>query len=295
MQSTSKRVGQKPEWLKRPLPVRRAYESTRALLRGTGVHTVCEEARCPNQWDCFSQTTATFLIMGPGCTRACRFCAVTHDARPVPDLSEPAKVAETALRMGLHHVVITSVTRDDLADGGASLFARTIEEVRVRMPQATVEVLIPDFQGNRLALQRVLAAHPDVMGHNIETVPRLYPSVRPGADYARSLDILRIARTGDSSLPVKSGLMVGLGESSEEIRQTLHDLREAGCTILTLGQYLQPSTSHLPVNRYVSPEEFDKWRTTALEIGLSAVASAPLVRSSYQASHLYRAACIVEG
>jgi lipoyl synthase len=277
----------KPEWLRRRLPTGPEYERVRSLIKDGGLHTVCQEAKCPNQWECFSHQTATFLIMGSRCTRNCRFCAVEQGPSGPPDPAEPASVAEAAKRMGLRYLVITSVTRDDLSDGGAACFAETIQEVRKVLPEALIEVLIPDFQGDKEALRTVVAARPDVLNHNLETVPRLYPSVRPGAVYRRSLDLLRKAPTFDPFLPTKSGLMLGLGESAEEIRGTLGDLRDAGCTMLTLGQYLQPSKEHLAVQRYVPPQEFDHWCEAAVAMGFTRVASGPLVRSSYHAKDLY--------
>lgn len=280
----------KPEWLKRRLPSGPAYEQVRALLERCHLHTVCQEAHCPNIWECFSRGTATFLIMGPNCTRACRFCAVGH-GRPAPiDPREPGHVAEAVLEMGLAYIVVTSVTRDDLPDGGAGIFAQTIQEIRKRVGSAGVEVLIPDFQGDRDALRQVMDARPAVLNHNIETVPRLYPLVRPGADYGRSLDVLRWADQEAGSIPTKSGLMLGLGESEKEVESVLEDLLHAGCRILTLGQYLQPSMHHLPVDRYVHPEEFEDWKERALGMGFRAAASGPFVRSSYRASELFRQA-----
>ncbi len=226
--------------------------------------------------------------MGPCCTRNCRFCAVPHGPPGPPDPGEPVRVAEAAQSMGLRYVVITSVTRDDLPDGGASLFAKTIKEIRKRMPDALVEVLIPDFQGDTDALQTVVAAHPDVLNHNLETVPGLYPSVRPEAVYRRSLELVKRAKQYDHTIPTKSGVMLGLGESPQELEKTLRELLGAGCSILTLGQYLQPTKEHLRTERYVHPEEFDHWKETALEIGFSEVASGPFVRSSYHARELYQ-------
>ena len=226
--------------------------------------------------------------MGPCCTRNCRFCAVAHGP-PVPiDPGEPARVAEAAQSMGLSYVVITSVTRDDLPDGGAGHFAETIKEIRKIMPNTFVEVLIPDFQGSRDDLQAVIKAHPNVLNHNLETVPRLYASVRPGAIYHRSLDLLKQAKQIDPTIPTKSGLMLGLGEALEEIEKTLKDLLDSGCSLLTLGQYLQPTKEHLPVERFIPPEEFDYWKEIALEMGFSGVASGPFVRSSYHAKELYQ-------
>jgi len=272
------------------LPKGATYEKVRTLLKKSQLHTVCQEAKCPNLWECFSRRTSTFLIMGPNCTRNCRFCAVGHGPLGPPDPGEPERVAEAVARMGLRYVVVTSVTRDDLPDGGAEFFAETIREIRKRVPEALVEVLIPDFKGNGDALKKVMKARPDVLNHNIETVPRLYPSVRPEAVYERSLQVLAHAKAYDPLIPTKSGLMLGLGETPEELEKTLQDLLGAGCTMLTLGQYLQPSKEHVPVQRFVPPEEFDRWKEIALEKGFSEVASGPFVRSSYHAKELYEAA-----
>ena len=279
----------KPHWLKRSLPTGPTYESVRGLLKEGRLHTVCQEAKCPNVWECFSRRTATFLVMGHCCTRNCRFCAVNHGPSAAPDPKEPARVAEAAQSMGLRYVVITSVTRDDLPDGGASFFAETIKEIRKRMPDAFVEVLIPDFQGNTGALETVVEAHPNVLSHNLETVPRLYPLVRPEAAYRRSLELLKRTKQYDPAIPTKSGLMLGLGETPEEVKETLLDVLDAGCSILTLGQYLQPTREHLEVQRFIHPEEFDNWKETALKMGFSEVASGPFVRSSYHANELYQA------
>jgi lipoic acid synthetase len=286
---THKQRAAKPPWLKRRLPTGPTYEKVRALLNKGRLHTVCQEARCPNLWECFSRQTATFLIMGPCCTRNCRFCNVAH-GRPSgpPDSGEPARVAEAVKSLGLRYVVITSVTRDDLADGGAGLFAKTIKEIRVRTPHTLMEVLIPDFQGNKHALQTVIDAHPHVLNHNLETVPRLYPRVRPEADYDRSLLLLKRVTHDQPSIVTKSGLMLGLGEFPDEVEKTLQDLLDSGCSILTLGQYLQPTREHLKVERFIPPEEFDGWKRVALKMGFSGVASGPLVRSSYRARDLYQ-------
>jgi lipoic acid synthetase len=279
----------KPDWLKRRLPSGEAFNQVRELIVAGRLHTVCQEAKCPNIWECYSHGTATFLIMGERCTRDCRFCSV-ETGRPEPlDPDEPLRVAEAVERMGLNYAVVTSVTRDDLSDGGAAHFAATIGAIRRRVPGAQIEVLVPDFQGDTAALATVLAARPNVFNHNIETVPRLYPLVRPQADYRRSLELLRRSGVLVPSIPTKSGLMLGLGEKPEELRQTLLDLREAGCRILTLGQYLQPSPTHLPVEAYVAPDDFTSWREAALEMGFSEVASAPFVRSSYHARESFRA------
>jgi lipoic acid synthetase len=280
---------QKPSWLKKRLPTGRHFAKIKGLIENNRLHTVCQEARCPNIWECFSQQTATFLIMGARCTRNCRFCSVEQGPLEPPDPAEPALVASAARQMGLKYVVITSVTRDDLPDGGAAFFAKTIDEIHRQIPDALVEVLIPDFQGDAEALQTVLNARPDVLNHNVETVPRLYPIVRPQANYRRSLQLLNRVRKYDPYLPTKSGLMLGLGESSAEIRSTLKDLRDVRCRILTLGQYLQPSKAHLPVKRFVPPAEFENWKHTAVKMGFSEVASGPFVRSSYHAKELHQA------
>ncbi len=282
-------AARKPDWLKRRLPSGEAFNRVRELIEAGRLHTVCQEAKCPNIWECYSHRTATFLIMGERCTRNCRFCSVSAGPPEPLDPDEPARVAAAVERMGLKYVVVTSVTRDDLPDGGAAHFAATIGEIRRRLPEAEIEVLIPDFQGDPAALAAVLAARPNVLNHNIETVPRLYPRVRPQADYRRSLELLIRSGALAPTLPTKSGLMLGLGETPEELRQTLLDLRETGCRILTLGQYLRPSPEHLPVDTYVPPEEFEKWRKAALEMGFAEVASAPFVRSSYHAKESFRA------
>lgn len=278
----------KPDWLRQRLPSGPDFEKIKGMIRKDRLHTVCQEAGCPNIWECFSHHTATFLIMGSRCTRNCRFCAVTEGPLEPPDPEEPARVASVARQMELKYVVVTSVTRDDLPDGGAGIFAETIEKIRQEIPAVCVEVLIPDFQGDKEALETVLNAHPDVLNHNVETVPRLYPEVRPQADYRRSLDLIQHAREYDPALLTKSGLMLGLGENRTEISRTLEDMLKAGCRMLTLGQYLQPSKDHLPVKRYIPPEEFEEWRKTALQLGFVEVASGPFVRSSYHARELFQ-------
>ncbi len=257
----------------------------RALLGELRLNTVCQSAHCPNECECFASGTATFMILGDTCTRSCRFCAVDQGTPPPPDPDEPRRVAAAAARLGLRHVVVTSVTRDDLADGGSGHFAATIAAIRAGC-QATVEVLIPDFRGSADSLRRVLAARPDVCNHNVETVPRLYPLVRPQAVYERSLELLcRVADYGHGILP-KSGLMVGLGETHDEVAAVMRDLRAAGCEALTIGQYLRPSPEHLPVERFVPPEEFEAYHEEAEALGFSAVAAGPFVRSSYHAEAL---------
>lgn len=279
---------QKPDWLKRRLPTGSAYESVKEMIGRDRLHTVCQEAKCPNMWECFSHHTATFLIMGSRCTRNCRFCSVPGGDPEPPDPEEPGRIARVSREMGLKYVVITSVTRDDIADGGAAIFAETIKAIRRQIPDACVEVLIPDFQGNEEALYTVLKAEPDVLNHNIETVPRLYPRVRPEANYRRSLNLIQQAHDYAPTLPTKSGIMLGLGETTVEIKQTLEDMLQAGCRILTLGQYLQPSKNHLAVERFIPPEEFETWRKKALKMGFEEVASGPFVRSSYHAHELFK-------
>jgi lipoic acid synthetase len=279
----------KPPWLKRRIPSGATYQEIRGLIEKTHLHTVCQEACCPNLGECFSQGTATFLILGDRCTRNCRFCAVAHGPAEPPDPGEPLRVAEAVDHMKLRYAVVTSVTRDDLPDGGASVFAETIRKIRDKRPETKVEVLIPDFRADLQSLKTVMEARPDVLNHNVETVPRLYASVRPGAVYKRSIDLLKGAGQMDPSIPTKSGLMLGLGERPEEVQQVLNDLLDAGCRILTLGQYLQPSAEHLPVERFVTPEEFEEWRRKALGFGFREVASGPFVRSSYHAQEAYQA------
>ena len=273
-----------PEWLRIRLPTSDTFSHTRALLDELKLHTVCESARCPNHWECWGRGTATFMIGGDRCTRACGFCAVTT-ARPMPlEADEPARVAEATQRMRLKHVVITAVARDDLEDGGAGHFRRTIEAVRSLNPQTVLEVLTPDFNARDASNDAVLAARPHIFNHNLETVRRLTPSVRSRATYDRSLRVLRQVKdkAGDA-IYTKSGLMLGLGETEEELFTALADLREAGCQLLTLGQYLQPTVRHLPVVEFVSPERFTAYGRRAREMGFLHVASGPMVRSSYHA------------
>lgn len=274
-----------PSWFRRPLPPGAEGGRVRRLLGDLGLHTVCEGAKCPNRAGCWHDSAAAFLILGDACTRDCRFCAIPHAAQPAPpDPGEPARLAEAAAAMGLRHVVVTSVTRDDLPDGGAAQFAATIREIRARLPRAAVEVLVPDFQNDPAAIDAVLAARPDVFNHNLETVERLQPAIRPQADYRRSLAVLR--RASQAGARTKSGLMLGLGETDAEVAAALRDLRAAGVALLTLGQYLAPSPAHQPVARFVPPAEFDRWRADALALGFASVASAPQVRSSYHAEEL---------
>ena len=255
----------------------------RNLLRRLDLNTVCEGARCPNLWECFSRFTATFMILGNTCTRNCRFCIVAKGS-PLPvDEKEPKRLARAVKKLGLKHVVITSVTRDDLADGGASQFFQTIVEVRSINPYVVIELLIPDFEGKRRAIKQVLEARPDIIGHNLETVPSLYGKVRPKASYERSLELLELVKILQPDIYTKSGLMLGLGENEQEIFSVMEDLREIDCDILTMGQYLQPSRFHLEVRRFIPPSEFEKYRGVAEKMGFLFVASGPFVRSSYKA------------
>ncbi len=332
MEAAALSKARKPGWLRRPLPNGPEYEKVRRLLAGSQLSTVCQEAKCPNMWECFSKKTATFMILGSECTRNCQFCNVTPGSPPPPDPQEPKRVAKAALDLGLSYVVVTSVTRDDLPDGGASHFAATIHEIKTLLPQGTrVEVLIPDFQGNQTALHTVMDARPHVLNHNIETVPVLYEKARPQAQYQRSLTLLQRAslyrptttqtkdintkdgllktssgntcdRPGNTTemalhtatsrcgkehgIPVKSGIMVGLGETRKALEQTICDLKNHGCDIITIGQYLQPSKKHLPVAEYYTPEAFKKLDVFARSVGFKTVASGPFVRSSYRADQL---------
>ena len=277
----------KPPWLKKRIPPIQEIVKVKAILERGNLHTVCEEARCPNLGDCFSKGTATFLILGRVCTRNCGFCAVERGT-PLPlNESEPEAVARAVGEMKLQYVVLTSVTRDDLQDGGASHYAKAIRAIRALDPGVKIEVLIPDLKGDRTALETVLKEQPDVLNHNVETVPRLYPQVRPQADYRRSLELLQWAKETDPSLLTKSGFMLGLGETQEEVLNLLTDLREVGCDFLTIGQYLQPRSDRLPVVRYVPPEEFEEYRETAQGMGFKGVASGPFVRSSFHASQMF--------
>jgi len=278
----------KPEWLRKRLPVGAAVQLMEGNLEHNRLHTICQEACCPNQGECFSKGVATFLIMGNVCTRSCRFCAVDSGTPSALDADEPLRLAEEVKRLGLRFVVITSVTRDDLTDGGAGHFARVIEVMRQECPGVGIEILIPDFQGSRPALQTVIGAAPEVLNHNIETVPRLYASVRPQAAYGRSIELLREAKALDPTLTTKSGLMVGLGETREEVLEVMVDLRSASCDVITIGQYLSPSAGHHPVVEYVNPEIFEKYRRDALRLGFRDAASSPFVRSSYMAEKYYK-------
>jgi lipoyl synthase len=274
-----------PSWLKRPLPMGNENFFTHTLLRELRLETVCENARCPNRPECYSRRTATFMILGNLCTRPCGFCSVPRGTPDDPESDEPERVAEAAFRLGLKHVVITSVTRDDLPDGGADHFYQCILAVRNRTGSA-IEVLTPDFVGNQTAIDRVLEARPDVYNHNMETVPRLYKKVRGRADYQRSLNLLAHVKKQAPQIVTKSGLMLGLGETSTELLDTLADLRSVGCDTLTLGQYLAPTLKHIPVTRYLPPEEFDFLAQLARSLGFKQVASGPFVRSSYHADEM---------
>ena len=274
----------RPPWLRVRFPGGPNHQELMRIMRTLELHTVCESARCPNMGECWEHGTATFMILGNVCTRSCGFCSVPS-GRPLgrPDEDEPRRVAEAVERMGLRYAVVTSVNRDDEADGGAHIFARTIEEIRSRVPGCKVEVLIPDFRGDWNALETVLAARPDVLNHNMETVPRLYRRVRKGAVYERSLELLRRAREHAPEMPTKTGMMLGLGETREEVLEAMRDIAAQGAAILTLGQYLQPTAEHLPVARYVHPDEFAEFRRAGLAMGFRHVESGPLVRSSYHA------------
>lgn len=283
-----------PPWLKRRLPAGHdvdAISSIQSMLEELKLSTVCNGAHCPNRSECYAGGTATFLILGDTCTRNCRFCAIPSTPPAPPREDEPQAVAEASARMNLKYVVITSVTRDDLPDGGAGHFAKTIQAVQEKLPEAKVEVLVPDFQGNTEAIDIVLAASPAVFNHNIETVPRLYDQVRPQANFQQSLDVLAYAkkRAIERALKIytKSGLMVGLGETDDEVFNVMEDLRSAGCDILTIGQYLAPSDAHLPVERFVEPEKFQAWGEQAKKMGFKAAACGPFVRSSYHAGELF--------
>ncbi len=274
----------RPDWLRVKFFNGPNYQELKRIMRTLGLNTVCESARCPNMGECWENRTATFMILGNICTRACGFCAVPSGkpAAP-PDELEPERVAEAAERMGLRYAVVTSVNRDDQPDGGAAIFARTIREIHARIPACKVEVLIPDFRGDWRALETVIAARPEVLNHNTETVPRLYHEVRKGAIYGRSLELLRRAKRLAPEMPTKTGLMLGLGETREEVLAAMHDLAAQGTNILTLGQYMQPTREHLPVVRFVHPDEFAEYKTLGERMGFAHVESGPLVRSSYHA------------
>ena len=271
----------RPDWLKVRLPSGNGYTEVKHIVESNRLHTVCEEARCPNIAECWARRTATFMILGDTCTRSCGFCAVKTGKPLTLDLDEPRRVAEAVKKMNLKHAVITSVNRDELSDGGSGVFANTIRAIRRHTPKCRVEVLIPDFKGDPRALQNIIDAGPDILNHNTETVPRLYRPVRPQGNYQWSLDVLKISKSQD--MMTKTGLMVGLGETSDEVLQVMHDLCQINVDIFTLGQYLQPTKQHLPVKRFVHPDEFAMYKVKGLEMGFKHVESGPLVRSSYHA------------
>ncbi len=275
-----------PEWFKVQIRPGKHYKELNTVLEDRHLHTICEEARCPNRWECWNNRTATFLILGDRCTRRCQYCSVTTK-RPLPvDSDEPRRVAESVRRLNLQHAVVTSVNRDDLPDGGAEIFYDTILHIRRLNPSCSIEVLIPDFQGSAQALKTVMRAHPDILNHNIETTPRLFPSLRAQGDYRQSLNVLRLAK--DLGGRTKSGLMVGLGETRQEVLQTMDDLRNVECDMFTLGQYLRPTLQHASVSRYYTPEEFEHFKQEAYARGFQHVESGPLVRSSYHAGEQAR-------
>lgn len=273
----------KPPWLKVRAPGGENYQRLGALMRELGLHTVCEEAHCPNVGECWEHGTATFMILGDVCTRNCAYCAVAHGRPPVYDIEEPARVASAVEQMNLRHVVITSVDRDDLPDYGASVFAETIRQIKQRLPDCSVEVLVPDFQGNEDAIRKVLDANPDIYNHNTETVPRLYKRCRPGGRYERVLRIFQFVKSVAPDIPTKTGIILGMGETIPEVEHTMRELRTVDVDILTLGQYLRPSAQHIPLDRYYTPEEFRALRESGLAMGYRHVESGPLVRSSYHA------------
>ncbi len=276
-------------WLKKRLPKQDTVQEVRGLMEGLQLNTVCQSARCPNLNECWSRKAATFMIMGDICTRTCRFCTVPKGKPLALDAAEPERVAEAAHKLGLRHVVVTSVDRDDVADQGAEHFAETIRAIRRRLPESVIEVLTPDFRGESVLADIVSDAEPDIFNHNLETVPRLYKRVRPGAGYERSLELLARIKERNPRQFTKSGLMLGLGEGEDELLEVLRDLRKAGVDILTLGQYLRPSLAQLPVERFIPPEEFDAWDRRGRELGFLAVAAGPFVRSSYNADEVYKA------
>jgi lipoyl synthase len=277
----------KPDWLRVKAPQWERVGSVKEILRDLALNTVCEEASCPNIGECFNHGTATFLIMGPACTRACPYCDIDFEKKPQPlDPTEPDRLAEAVRRLKLNHVVVTSVNRDDLPDGGASQFDRCIQAIRAASPGTTIEVLIPDLCGNWAALAAILQAAPEVLNHNTETVPRLYKRTRPQGDYGRSLELLQRTRQLTPAVYTKSGIMVGLGETDAEVRAVMRDLRAVDCDILTIGQYLQPSAKHLDVQTFVTPDQFEAWQEYGLAIGFLQVVSSPLTRSSYHAEQV---------
>jgi lipoyl synthase len=279
-----------PPWFKKKMPDPASMVGMRDMLNCLKLNTVCDHALCPNIGECFQRNTATFLVMGDICTRNCTYCAVKKGTPCLLDKEEPKHIVEAAMKLGLKHIVLTSVTRDDLPDNGASHFADVVMQLRTQIPNINIEVLVPDFGGSATALETVVTAKPNVLNHNLETVCRLYPTVRPMADYQRSLQLLERVKKIDPGIITKSGLMAGLGETKDELYQTMKDLRAADCDLITIGQYLQPSASHHPVARYITPEEFDEYELTANSMGFHGAACAPLVRSSYKAELLYKKA-----
>lgn len=280
-------LGKRPEWLKVRLPTGDNYTDVKTLMRNQNLHTVCEEARCPNIAECWNHRTATFMILGDTCTRSCGFCNVKLGIPNTLDLEEPKRVAESVQELNLRHVVITSVNRDELEDGGALIFAETVRLIRRQMPETTIEILIPDFKGNEDSFKIIMQNSPDILNHNLETVPRLYSVVRPQAKYSRSLKLINWFK--QKGLKTKSGIMVGIGETKDEVILLMQDLVSAGCNILTIGQYLQPTKVHLPVDRFVTPDEFNLYKVEGLKMGFKIVESSPLVRSSYHADEHARA------
>lgn len=280
-------LGKRPDWLKVKLPTGDNYADVKTLMRRQNLHTVCEEAKCPNIAECWNHRTATFMILGDTCTRSCGFCNVKLGIPNKLDLEEPKRVAESVQELDLRHVVITSVNRDELEDGGASIFSETVRLIRQNMPETTIEILIPDFKGSEASYDIIMQNPPDILNHNLETVPRLYPVVRPQAKYQRSLELIGWFK--QKGLKTKSGIMVGIGENQDEILSLMQDLVAAGCNILTIGQYLQPTKVHLPVDRFVSPDEFSFYKVEGLKMGFKIVESSPLVRSSYHADEHARA------
>jgi lipoic acid synthetase len=281
LESDRTELGKRPDWLKVRLPTGSNYKEVYELMRKSKLNTVCEEAKCPNLAECWNRRTATFMILGDTCTRSCGFCNVKLGMPSELDLDEPRRVAESVETLNLKHVVITSVNRDELKDGGASIFSETVRLIRERMPETTIEILIPDFKGEEEAFQIIMKNPPDILNHNLETVKRLYHGVRPQAKYERSLEVIQWFK--NNGLRTKSGIMVGIGETKEEVLSLISDLKNSGCDIMTIGQYLQPTKNHLPVHRYVTLDEFKEYKDYGLSIGLKAVESSPLVRSSYHA------------
>ena len=279
-----------PEWMKVRMPGGPNYVELRNLLRGSGLHTVCEEARCPNIGECWDRRSATFMILGDICTRRCHYCAVTTGRPTGLDITEPDRLAQTVKRLGLRYCVITSVNRDDLTDGGAFIFAMCIRKINHETPGCKVEVLIPDFDGSLPGLKTVVRARPDVLNHNIESSRRVFPRVRPRGDYQRSIELLATVKELDPTIPTKSSIIVGMGEERDEVVDTMRDLRGAGCDLLTIGQYLRPSDKHIPISRFYTPSEFDELRVIGMSLGFKHVASGPLVRSSYHADEQHAAA-----